>query len=221
MPDASSLPGHFYLWEMATAVAGHVLGINPFDQPDVESTKIKTKEVLSAGGQAVWIEREEKGENLMDFLSGARVGSYVAIQAFLDPLPAVGRALDRLKDKIRERTGLPVTLGFGPRYLHSTGQLHKGDAGRGFFIQLDLGSENRRPDPGSRRGAPGGVLRRAILRPGLGGSDGPQGRRPPSHPHRSGKRLADRPAPAPPRLTFRKSNFDPRSRDVNFLMLLY
>ena len=136
MPDASSLPGHFYLWEMATAVAGHVLGVNPFDQPDVESTKIKTKEVLSAGGRAVGMEREERGEKLMDFLSGARVGSYIVIQAFLDPLPAVGRALDKLKDQVRERTGLPVTLGFGPRYLHSTGQLHKGDAGRGFFIQL-------------------------------------------------------------------------------------
>jgi glucose-6-phosphate isomerase len=147
MQDASSLPGHFYLWEMATAVAGHVLGINPFNQPDVESTKIKTKEVLSAGGQAVWIEREEKGENLMDFLSGARVGGYVAIQAFLDPIPAIGRALDRFKDKIRERTGLPVTLGFGPRYLHSTGQLHKGDAGRGLFIQLTSETKTDVPIP--------------------------------------------------------------------------
>ena len=136
MKDAASLPGHFYLWEMATAVAGHILGINPFDQSDVESTKKKTKEALGAEGHAGRIGREEKGENLGDFLSKARTGSYIAIQAFLDPAPAIGRALDRLKDKIRERTGLPVTLGFGPRFLHSTGQLHKGDAGRGLFIQL-------------------------------------------------------------------------------------
>jgi hypothetical protein len=147
MPDASSLPGQFYLWEMATAVAGHVLGINPFNQPDVESTKIKTKEILSAGGQAVWIEREEKGENLMDFLSGAQVGDYVAIQAFLDPLPAIGSALDRLKDKLRKRTRLPVTFGFGPGYLHSTGQLHKGDAGRGLFIQLTSEAKSDVPIP--------------------------------------------------------------------------
>ena len=147
MEDVASLPGHFYLWEMATAVAGYVLGTNPFDQPDVESTKIKTKEVLSAGGQAVWIERKKKGENLADFLSGARMGDYVAIQAFLDPVPAIGRALDRLKDKIRERTRLPVTLGFGPRYLHSTGQLHKGDAGRGLFIQLTSETKTDVPIP--------------------------------------------------------------------------
>jgi len=147
MEDVASLPGHFYLWEMATAVAGYVLGTNPFDQPDVESTKIKTKEVLSAGGQAVWIERKEKEENLADFLSGAHGGDYVAIQAFLDPVPAIGRALDRFKDKIRERTGLPVTLGFGPRYLHSTGQLHKGDAGRGLFIQLTSETKTDVPIP--------------------------------------------------------------------------
>jgi len=136
MPDAASLPGYFYLWEMATAVAGHVLGINPFDQPDVESAKKKTKEVLGAEEHGVGIGRDDPGKNLGDFLTGAREGNYIAIQAFLDPAPATGRALDRLKDRIRERTGLPVTLGFGPRYLHSTGQLHKGDAGRGLFIQL-------------------------------------------------------------------------------------
>jgi hypothetical protein len=147
MKDAASVPGHFYLWEMATAVAGHVLGINPFDQPDVESTKKKTKEGLSAEGQAGRIEREEKGENLTAFLSGARVGDYVAIQAFLDPVPAIGRALGRLKDKIRDRTGLPVTLGFGPRYLHSTGQLHKGDAGRGLFLQLTSEAKTDVPIP--------------------------------------------------------------------------
>lgn len=147
MPDAASLPGYFYLWEMATAVAGHVLGINPFDQPDVESAKKKTKEVLGAEEHGVGIGRDDPGKNLGDFLTGAREGNYIAIQAFLDPAPATGRALDRLKDRIRERTGLPVTLGFGPRYLHSTGQLHKGDAGRGLFIQLTSEARTDVPIP--------------------------------------------------------------------------
>lgn len=147
MPDAYSLPGHIYLWEMATAVAGHILGINPFNQPDVESTKIETKKFLSAGGLAIWKEKKERGEKLSGFLSGARAGDYVAIQAFLDPLPAIRRALQKLKDKLRERTELPVTLGFGPGYLHSTGQLHKGDAGRGLFIQLTSEPKSDVPVP--------------------------------------------------------------------------
>jgi glucose-6-phosphate isomerase len=147
MKDVTSLPGHFFLWEMATAVAGYILGTNPFDQPDVESTKKKTKEALGTEGQAGRGRRDETRENLRDFLSGASGGDYVAIQAFLDPVPAIGRALNNLKDKIRERTGLPVTLGFGPRYLHSTGQLHKGDAGRGLFIQLTSEAKSDVPIP--------------------------------------------------------------------------
>ena len=147
MKDVTSLPGFFYIWEMATAVAGHILGINPFDQPDVESTKKKTEEALSTEGHAGRSKKDETRENLGSFLSGARGGDYVAIQAFLDPVPAIGRALNNLKDKIRERTGLPVTLGFGPRYLHSTGQLHKGDAGRGLFIQLTSETKTDVPIP--------------------------------------------------------------------------
>ena len=104
--DVHSLPGHFYLWELATAVAGHILGINPFDQPDVESTKIKTKEALSTEGQAGGAGKMKK-RKLGTFLSGARGGDYVVIQAFLDPVPTIGRALNNLKDKIGERTGLP------------------------------------------------------------------------------------------------------------------
>lgn len=142
LPDALSLPGRFYLWEMATAVAGHVLEINPFDQPNVEATKMKTREALLAGETGTPEGPRPPGPTARDaaalkgFLSKPRKGAYVALQAFLDPSPATVKALAELRDTLRDATRLPVTLGFGPRYLHSTGQLHKGDSGRGLFIQF-------------------------------------------------------------------------------------
>jgi transaldolase/glucose-6-phosphate isomerase len=139
-PDALSLPGQFFLWEMATAVAGHVLGINPFDQPNVEAAKKKTREALQAAQAGAPEEaRPSKVDDaaaLKRFLSKPPKGGYVAIQAFLDPAPATAEAFGEFRDALRDATRLPVTLGFGPRYLHSTGQLHKGDAGRGLFLQF-------------------------------------------------------------------------------------
>jgi glucose-6-phosphate isomerase len=141
-PDALSLPGQFYLWEMATAVAGHVLGINPFDQPNVETAKMKTREALRTAGPDAPEGPSRPGLNASDaevlkrFLSTPPEGAYIALQAFVDPSPATVTAFREFKDALREAARLPVTLGFGPRYLHSTGQLHKGDAGRGLFIQL-------------------------------------------------------------------------------------
>ncbi len=141
-PDALSLPGQFYLWEMTTAVAGHILGVNPFDQPDVEATKKKTREALRAAGAGATEGLSRSGPNASDagtlerFLSRPRKGAYVVLQAFLDPSPATVKSFREFKDALRDATRLPVTLGFGPRFLHSTGQLHKGDAGRGLFIQF-------------------------------------------------------------------------------------
>lgn len=162
--DAAALGGQFFLWEFATAVAGYLLDINPFDQPNVESTKVRTREILKAGGGGVAAgtpaaagESFEPGEPflrdkdiavqsgapggtlreaLADFLDPAGPGSYIAIQAFLDPSPENRERLAKLRRSLIESRGIPVTAGFGPRYLHSTGQLHKGDAGRGLFVQL-------------------------------------------------------------------------------------
>jgi glucose-6-phosphate isomerase len=140
--DSLSLPGLFYLWEMATAVAGHHMGINPFDQPNVESTKKKTREALKMGtegavaGAGTAKSSPSPSDALKAVLARPRAGEYIALQAFLDPTPGTRKALETLKDALRDRTGLPVTLGFGPRYLHSTGQLHKGDNGRGIFVQI-------------------------------------------------------------------------------------
>lgn len=141
-PDALSLPGQFYLWEMATAVAGHVLGINPFDQPDVEATKKRTREALRAAAEGALGEPSRRGPRAPDaaplkgFLARPGKRAYIALQAFLDPSPATAKALRELRDVLRDKTRLPVTLGFGPRYLHSTGQLHKGDSGKGLFVQF-------------------------------------------------------------------------------------
>lgn len=133
--DAHDLGAELFRWEFATAVAGHVLGINPFDQPDVQAAKDKTSEVLAAGEPDV----ETRG-SLEELLAGAEPPQYVAVQAFVDPAreselaPLVARA---------RTTGCVVTTGLGPRFLHSTGQLHKGGPDTGLFVQVvdELGEE--------------------------------------------------------------------------------
>ena len=127
--DPYELGAEFYRWEFATAVAGHVLGINPFDQPNVQAAKDKTNEVLAAGEP----ELEPRG-SLDELLGQAQAGrDYVCIQAFIDP--AREDELAPLVDRAHE-TGCVVTKGLGPRYLHSTGQLHKGGPNTGLFVQV-------------------------------------------------------------------------------------
>jgi transaldolase/glucose-6-phosphate isomerase len=130
----------FFRWEFATAVAGSVLEINPFDQPDVQAAKDKTNEVLAGSDPKL----EPRG-SLDDLLDRAQPGDYVAIQAFIDP--AHERRLQPLIRRARE-TGCVVTHGLGPRYLHSTGQLHKGGPNKGLFVQVV-------DDPGDEVSIPG------------------------------------------------------------------
>ena len=134
--DPYDLAGELYRWEFATAVAGHVLEINPFDQPDVQAAKDKTNEVLAAGEPDL----EPRG-SLDELLAQAQAGrDYVCIQAFVDP--AREDELAPLVERAHE-TGCVVTKGLGPRYLHSTGQLHKGGPDTGLFVQVvdDTGDE--------------------------------------------------------------------------------
>jgi hypothetical protein len=144
LPDPYALGAEFYRWEFATAVAGHVLGINPFDQPDVQAAKDRTNEVLAAGEPDV----EPRG-SLDELLDGAAPPQYVAVQAFVDPARA--DELEPLLARARA-TGCVVTFGLGPRYLHSTGQLHKGGPATGLFVQVvdDVGEEL--PIPGREFG---------------------------------------------------------------------
>jgi len=136
LPSPYELGQEFYRWEFATAVAGSILGINPFDQPNVQAAKDKTNEVLEGGEPDV----EPRG-SLDELFAQARPGDYVAVQAFIDPEREA--ELEPLLARAREETGCVVTHGLGPRYLHSTGQLHKGGPNTGLFVQVvdDAGDE--------------------------------------------------------------------------------
>jgi glucose-6-phosphate isomerase/transaldolase/glucose-6-phosphate isomerase len=154
VPRHSGLGGQFFLWEFATAVAGHYLGVNPFDQPDVESAKKYTQEFVRhylehgslpeeepsfrRGGVSLYtdIAAPSFGQALERFLSSAAPADYLALQAFVGPTRETDSALQTFRHRLRDRTHLATTLGYGPRFLHSTGQLHKGDRGNGLFIQI-------------------------------------------------------------------------------------
>ena len=145
--------GQFILWELATAIAGYFMGINPFDQPNVEAAKVRARQMvavyqmtgslaaakadLQEGGiSAFGVEENSLKAALDTFLGQARRGDYIAIQAFLPPQADLTAALIGLRGRLAKRSRLATTLGYGPRFLHSTGQLHKGDGGNGLFIQV-------------------------------------------------------------------------------------
>ena len=134
------LGGQFFLWEMATAVAGARLGINPFDQPNVEAAKILARKMVAEFTEKGALPKSESAPltaaTLKAFLDGAKPGAYIAIQAYIQPTAESDCALLDLRARLRDETKLATTFGYGPRFLHSTGQLHKGDAGKGLFIQV-------------------------------------------------------------------------------------
>jgi len=139
--DPYELGQEFYRWEFATAVAGALIGINPFDQPNVQAAKDRTNKVL-AGDEPP---PDDQGPSLEELLEAASPPDYVCIQAFIDP--AREAELEPLVDRASQ-TGCVVTHGLGPRYLHSTGQLHKGGPPEGRFVQVidDSGDELAIPD---------------------------------------------------------------------------
>ncbi len=164
--DLYDLCGEFFRWEMATVIAGMILGINPFDQPNVESAKILARNMVSAyqkegrlpeleprfesDGIKVYSDFSANSisETFQKFFSFAELGenegagrSYVSIQAFIKPGSETDEELQSLRTKIQQKYRMAVTVGYGPRFLHSTGQLHKGDAGHGLFIQIVSGME--------------------------------------------------------------------------------
>jgi transaldolase/glucose-6-phosphate isomerase len=132
IPDPYTLAAEFFRWEFAVAVAGAYLQINPFDQPDVQAAKDKTNEVLATGQEP---EVEPEG-SLDGLLAQAEENDYVCVQAFIEPNDENDRRIGDLVRELRRRSGLVVTHGYGPRYLHSTGQLHKGGPNTGVFLQV-------------------------------------------------------------------------------------
>ena len=171
LTDEYDVGGDFFRWEMATAIAGYFLKINPFDQPNVEAAKVLARNMVTAyqkkgrlpesepsfKTQNIKIFADEKIKNLEDamtkFLAKANPGnmgigrSYVAIQAFIVPTAEADAALHKLRTKIQQKCRLATTVGYGPRFLHSTGQLHKGDGGNGLFIQLTADNPEDAPIP--------------------------------------------------------------------------
>ena len=134
--DKYDVGAEFFRWEMATAVAGSILGINPFDQPNVQAAKDMTDSVLGQFERSGELPPMEASSSLGDLLSQAGPGDYLVIMAYIRQTPQVDQALDDLRRKVTVRHGIATTMGYGPRFLHSTGQLHKGGPGSGLFLQL-------------------------------------------------------------------------------------
>ena len=165
LPSAQSLGQEFFRWEMATAVAAAVLRVNPFDQPDVEASKARTQALAARheagiGGAdpmprlvegALAFHGEAQGataiELLASYFAGMDQGDYVSLLAYVARNPVHEARLAAMRCRLRQATGVATMGGFGPRYLHSTGQLHKGGpaGGRFLFITADAGEELQAP----------------------------------------------------------------------------
>ena len=126
--DHYDLGSEFFRWQFATAVAGSLLGVNPFDQPDVQGSKDNTDRVLDSYRREGSLPVLAESGSAPELIKGAQPPDYLAIMAFIEQTDETDLLLGRLRQKVLERHGIATTLGYGPRFLHSTGQLHKGRA---------------------------------------------------------------------------------------------
>jgi len=157
--DLYDLSAEFFVWEFATACAGWRIGINPFDQPNVQESKDATKELLNtfvthgslpeqselvkddaitiyADGERQKLSNSSTLEAVRGHLASVAAGDYIALLAYLEETPAIDEELQKLRLDLRDATDSATTVGFGPRFLHSTGQLHKGGPDTGVFFQI-------------------------------------------------------------------------------------
>ncbi len=163
------LGAEFFIWEMATAIAGWRLGINPFDQPNVQESKDATKSLLeqftntgklpeqpsaaSDGTLTIYAGEQSSAsasvaDAVSEHLAKIKAGDYVALLAYLEESPEIDAALQNIRTAIRDATQCATTTGYGPRFLHSTGQLHKGGPDSGVFIQITAPDKVDFPIPG-------------------------------------------------------------------------
>ncbi len=150
--DRHDLAAQFFLWEFATAVAGHFLGIHPFDQPNVQESKENTSRILAAlqeRGRPASARPVEPAGGFQDLLAQAAPGRYLAVLAYLPPSDKTDAAIKQLRKAVLSVYRIATTAGYGPRYLHSTGQLHKGGPATGLFLQLTDPSGADVPIPGA------------------------------------------------------------------------
>jgi transaldolase / glucose-6-phosphate isomerase len=172
LSDALDLGAEFFFWEFATAIAGHVLGINPFDQPNVQESKDNTKRILGeftntksmpklrtiAEDGGVKVEADEKNAKavaqkefravIAAHLDRVKPGDYIAITQYFDETSAHDELVQKIRLTLRDETKCATTTGYGPRFLHSTGQLHKGGSDTGVFLQLTAADSPDVPLPG-------------------------------------------------------------------------
>jgi transaldolase/glucose-6-phosphate isomerase len=151
--DRYALGAEFYRWEFATAVAGAVIGVNPFDQPDVEAAKVATRRLAAEfekSGQLPEAGAEVRDKDVRLLLDELREGDYFALLAFVEMNQRHRNALDAIRGVVRDRRSVATTAGFGPRYLHSTGQAHKGGPNTGVFVMITCDDPEDLPVPGQR-----------------------------------------------------------------------
>lgn len=168
LAGAYDLAAEFYAWEFATACAGWRLGINPFDQPNVQEAKDATKELLAsferrgrleertelATEDSITIYGEEKteassiAEVLRAHLATVKRGDYIAFLNYIEQTPEIDNQFQQLRTHLRDLTKCAVTIGYGPRFLHSTGQIHKGGPDTGVFFQIIANDERDLAIPG-------------------------------------------------------------------------
>jgi transaldolase/glucose-6-phosphate isomerase len=172
LTDLYDLGAEFFLWEFATACAGWRLGINPFDQPNVQESKDATKELLSTfvnqgslpeqtplvaeNGLTIFAEGHTRealpatsvSDALRAHLATVKQGDYIALLNYIEETPAIEARLQEIRSLLRDTTKCATTAGYGPRFLHSTGQMHKGGPDTGVFFQITAKDANDFPVPG-------------------------------------------------------------------------
>ncbi|KAA9339225.1 transaldolase [Hymenobacter busanensis] len=168
MNDVLDLGQEFFRWEVATAVASAVFGINPFDQPNVQAAKTATDKLMKAVEEHGELPQQpatlaENGltfyashagaagsaaELVKDFFGQAQAGDYLSVQAYLTETPTVTGAIQQIRAAVLNSRHIATTAGYGPRFLHSTGQYHKGGPNTGLFLQLTADNPNDLPLPG-------------------------------------------------------------------------
>lgn len=150
LKDVYTLAGEFFRWEMATAIACSLLKIDAFDQPDVQAAKDSAKTLLKSVEEGKELRIKMSDMDLVSFWEDIREGDYVAILAFLPDRKEIRQKLVEIRQILRAGTNKPVTLGFGPRYLHSTGQLHKGGANSALFLLITTKHPEDMEVPGNK-----------------------------------------------------------------------
>lgn len=149
--DVYDLGAEFFVWEFATACAGWRLGINPFDQPNVQEAKDATRELLSEFSKSGTLPDDQKlagDEAISSQIKTIRPRDYIAFLNYIEELPEIDRKLNEIRTAARDRTKCATTTGYGPRFLHSTGQLHKGGPNTGVFFQIEAKDKADFPVPG-------------------------------------------------------------------------